>query len=150
MLGWGDMLLMTPDSSELKRIQGAYISTNGVIDIIDYVKNNNDKYFDEEAEKMIMAEPKQEAPEQLSLDIDGAKRGGGIDPQFIDALEICVKFGRVSTSFLQMKLSIGFPRAAKIVDWMIESGYVQVDGNKKVVIATQQDIEKLRNGGEEE
>ena len=150
LLGWGDMLLMTPDSSELKRIQGAFISTNGVIDIIDYVKNNNDKYFDEEAEKMIMAEPKQEAPEQLSLDIDGAKRGGGVDPQFIDALEICVKFGRVSTSFLQMKLSIGFPRAAKIVDWMIESGYVQVDGNKKVVIATQQDIEKLRNGGEEE
>ena len=150
LLGWGDMLLMTPDSSELKRIQGAFISTNGVIDIIDYVKNNNDKYFDEEAEKMIMAEPKQETPEQLSLDIDGAKPNGGIDPQFIDALEICVKFGRVSTSFLQMKLSIGFPRAAKIVDWMIESGYVQVEGNKKVCTATQQDVEKLRSGGEEE
>ena len=149
LLGWGDMLFMTPDSAELRRIQGAFISTNGVMDIIDYVKNNNDKYFDEEAEKMIMAEPKKEEPEQMSLDVGGGA-GKGLDPVFIDALEICIKFNQVSTSFLQRKLSLGFPRAAKIVDWMIDSGYVQVDGNKKTIIATQADVEKLRAGDEEE
>jgi hypothetical protein len=49
-----------------------------------------------------------------------------------------------------MKLSVGFPRASKIVNWMEESGYIQVDGNKKIIIATQADVDKLRSGGEEE
>lgn len=151
LLGYGDMLFVTPYDTEPHRIQGAFIETQNLLEMIEYIKANNEAYYDEDAEKIIMAEPKNEQNEQMSMDLDGAgPKNKGIDPQFIDALELCIKFQRVSTSFLQMKLSVGFPRASKIVNWMEESGYIQVDGNKKIIIATQADVDKLRSGGEEE
>ena len=84
----------------------------------------------------------------MDLDDEGGGKGG-IDPQYIDALEMCIKYQKVSTSFLQTKFSVGYPKAAKIIDWMQESGYITVDGMKKIINATQADVDKLRNGEEE-
>ena len=114
LLGYGDMLFVNPYEAGQQRIQGAFISTENIEEMIEYIKDHNDKYFDEEAEKMIMADPQKEQAQQMEMDLgDGNK--GGVDPQFIDALELCIKYDRVSTSFLQAKLSVGFPRASKII-----------------------------------
>ncbi len=147
LLGYGDMLFMTPYDSELQRIQGAFISSENVIDVIEFIKAHNDNYFDEEIGKIINAEPQKEA-QQMEMELDG-EGGAGVDPQYIDALEMCIKYQKVSTSFLQTKFSVGYPKAAKIIDWMQENGYITVDGTKKIINATQADVDKLRNGDEE-
>jgi len=141
-------LFVNPYEAGQQRIQGAFISTENIEEMIQYIKDHNDKYFDEEAEKMIMADPQKEQAQQMEMDLgDGNK--GGVDPQFIDALELCIKYDRVSTSFLQAKLSVGFPRASKIINWMEESGYIKIEGTKKTILATQADVDKLRGEGEE-
>ena len=74
-------------------------------------------------------------PQQLSMFPDAI---------CVDALEVCVKYNQVSTSFLQRKFSLGYSRSAKIIDWMMENGYVALDGVKKVLRATQEDVDQLR------
>ena len=142
MLGNGDMLFLDPNVNVLKRVQGAFIDTPEVDAVVDYVKNNNDSQYDEEVSNIIMKEPEPEVdeddfvkPQQLSMFPDAI---------CVDALEVCVKYNQVSTSFLQRKFSLGYSRSAKIIDWMMENGYVALDGVKKVLRATQEDVDQLR------
>ena len=142
LLGNGDMLFLDPNVNVLKRVQGAFIDTPEVDAVVDYVKNNNDSQYDEEVSNIIMKEPEPEVdeddfvkPQQLSMFPDAI---------CVDALEVCVKYNQVSTSFLQRKFSLGYSRSAKIIDWMMENGYVALDGVKKVLRATQEDVDQLR------
>lgn len=142
LLGWGDMLFLNSSDPALKRVQGAYIDTEEVIDVIDYIKNHNDKYFDEEIEALIMKEEeKQEEhmePKQTSM---------FPDELCLQALETCIMGGQVSVSYLQRKLAVGYSRGAKLVDWMTDMGYVKVEGNKKVMTISMNDLEEIKLKG---
>ena len=72
----------------------------------------------------------------------------GSDVKFRQAVEIAVNEGKISTSLLQRKLSIGYGKAAKIIDQMYEMGYVsEADGNKprRILITKQEFYEKVVN-----
>ena len=66
---------------------------------------------------------------------NGGNNGGGdngVDPLLPQALKICIDNGVASTTMVQRKLSIGYPRAARIVDQMEERGYIaSADGSKQ-------------------
>ena len=56
----------------------------------------------------------------------------GVDPLLPQALKICIDNGVASTTMVQRKLSIGYPRAARIVDQMEERGYIaSAEGSKQ-------------------
>ena len=60
-------------------------------------------------------------------DFDSGEEGGedgDLDSAFFDALEIATEMGKISSSFLQRKLRLGFQRAARIIDQMEERGIV--------------------------
>ena len=46
------------------------------------------------------------------------------DQKFLDAVELAIRSGKISTSLLQRKLSIGYGKAAKFIDIMEELGIV--------------------------
>ena len=138
LLGYGDLLFMNPYEAELHRVQGAYLATEDLIEMIEYIKAHNDKFFDEDAEKMIMADPKQEEPEQMAMELGDVDK---LDPAYIDALEACVAAQQVSTSFVQRKIGVGYPKAAKICDWIIDNGFAKTEGNKKIMVMTQAEFD---------
>ena len=87
----------------------------------------------------------------------GKKGGGeaaedaGSDPKLRDALEIATESGKISTSLLQRRLSIGYGRAAKIIDIMEARGFVSApDGQKprEVLISKTQYREMVVNNDE--
>ena len=54
-----------------------------------------------------------------------------MDPLLPEALKMCIDAGQASTSMIQRRLSIGYPRAGKIIDQMTEMGYISAaDGAK--------------------
>lgn len=54
------------------------------------------------------------------------------DTLFLDALEVAVGNGKISTSLLQRRLGIGYSRAAKLIDRMSELGYIgEANGHKE-------------------
>lgn len=123
LLGYGDMLYK-PADSEPARLQGCFIDTPETKDIVNYITANNEEIFDEEAFNAINNPNKSNN--------GGGNDKDGVDPLLPQALKICIDNGVASTTMVQRKLSIGYPRAARIVDQMEERGYISsAEGSKQ-------------------
>lgn len=124
LLGRGDMLLMTPDSSKLARLQGCFVSDKEIRAIVrfwqktyTYEYNETDQAADEE--QTSNAGP----PSEYPWEADEAGEDAG-DALLGDAIEIMKGKRSISTSYLQRALRIGYPRAARLMDLLEEAGYV--------------------------
>ena len=115
LLGYGDMLYKPADSSPI-RLQGCFIDTPETKDIVNFIIQNNEETFDEEANNAI------NSPGKSSNGAGGDD--ASMDPLLPQALKICIDNGVASTTMVQRKLSIGYPRAARIIDQMEERGYI--------------------------
>ncbi len=114
LLGHGDMLYK-PSDAEPSRIQGCFIDTPETKDIVNFIIEHNEEVFDEEANNAI------NNPNKAT---GGGSDNNGADPLLPQALKLCIDNGVASTTMVQRKLSIGYPRAARIVDQMEERGYI--------------------------
>ncbi len=116
LLGRGDMLYMASDSSKLARLQGCYVSDEELARLVLFWRNKA------EAE---MQEAEQTAPWQALADTAGAPNSG--DELLSKAAELARESDTVSISFLQRKLGIGYPRAARLMDQLEAAGVVGPD-----------------------
>lgn len=140
LLGKGDCLYTMPGINTPQRVQSAFISPEETQKVIDFIKNNNEAYYDEEIASFINNSSASEG--EVSGNADGNET---IDPICIEALKYVIQTGSASISMIQRKCSAGYNRAGKIIDWMEEKGYVSAfDGAKaRKVLITQEDFERL-------
>lgn len=124
LLGQGDMLLSTAELSKPKRIQGAYVSDEEINDIVNYIKERSG-----EAEYLEGVTDRQKVGGIAGVGLDG--NYGDEDELIAEAREIIMNAGRASTSLLQRRLSIGYGRAAKILDSLEEQGFVGSSNGSK-------------------
>ncbi|MGH7584751.1 MAG: DNA translocase FtsK, partial [Gemmatimonadales bacterium] len=122
MLGNGDMLYLAPGKSEPARIQGAFISTEETEGLMEWYSARRAQLA-QRVESDIL--------EQMALveDEESGQGGGGEagaeeerDPLFRQAAEVCIQNQLGSTSLLQRRLSIGYGRAARIIDQLELAG----------------------------
>lgn len=143
LLGQGDMLMSLTDSSAMPRLQAAYASDDEIKAVVDFVKRNNPSHFDENAEKAFNSDP--QAPDDAGAGdfsfADAPQSKGKVDEYFKIAVKSVMMCGSASVSYLQRRLSIGYSRAARIIDQMEEKGYIAPPtGSKtrKVLITPEQ------------
>jgi S-DNA-T family DNA segregation ATPase FtsK/SpoIIIE len=115
LLGRGDMLYIPADQSKPSRIQGTYVSEHEVEKIVTFLKNKNI--------------PVQYTEEVTTQPVGSLKRGisgttDGKDPLFEDALRLICQYDKASASLLQRRLSVGYARAARILDHLEEAGVI--------------------------
>lgn len=152
LLGKGDCLYKTGGMLSVERVMGAYVSDDEMYDVIDFVTDKNEKYFDYNNWAKIKAsvsasQPMNDDSPSSSGGDDGDISGeavGGVDPVYIKAMRVGYNFGGLSVSFLQRKLAVGYPRAAKIVDWLTDNGYITPNSisGKRQMIMTKEDFEE--------
>ncbi len=111
LLGQGDLLYQSPISSFPIRIQGTYISEDEILSIVNHLgKLYRPQYID-------ISESVEETEEKI-------EENSSDDELFVEALKIVEETRKASASYLQRRLSIGYNRAARIVELMEERGYV--------------------------
>ena len=142
LLGGGDMIFAPTGTSATPRLQAAYATDPEIKAVIDYDIKNNTANYDETVASMINAEP-QASPDDvggMSLGSDGSFGKESVDNYFKTALKIFMQNNAASTSYLQRRLSIGYSRAARIMDQMEEKGYIGPATGKvrKVLITPEQ------------
>ena len=134
LLGMGDMLYAPIGSPKPLRVQGAFVSDGEVERVVEFIKRNNDPVrYDQEFLDNLDREAQmigQKRTPDMDDDMDEGSSDGH-DPKFYEALRVAVDNNRISTSLLQRMLSIGYGRAAKIIDDMERLGFVgPAVGNK--------------------
>lgn len=116
LLGQGDMLYMA-GGGRITRVHGPFVSDNEVEEIVAFLKDQGEPEYDEQVT----------ADEDEFSGMDGAG-GGDRDDLFNEAVEVVRTNGKVSTSFIQRRLQVGYNRAARIVEQMEEDGIVSAPG----------------------
>jgi len=126
LLGNGDMLFLPPGQSDPVRIQGAYLPTEDTERLMGWYT----ELIEQHSEGVVSAEPGLETDileemrgrELEEAEITSEEIGGEWDELFQEAAEVCIQNGTGSTSLLQRRLSIGYGRAARIVDQLFDAG----------------------------
>lgn len=119
LLGKGDMLYLSADSSKPVRIQGAFLSDEEVEKVVDFVKSQSEAQYDPNM-----------TPSEVSSQ-GGSSSADEADPLYKEVLLFIAKTQKASASLLQRRFKIGYNRAARIIDMLEEDGYIgPVDGSK--------------------
>ena len=128
LLGSGDMLFLE-NGANLTRLHGGFISESEIEDIVKYIKSQSTY----ETSKDITLE---DAGEEYSGALNFNE--SDVDELYEKAVSIIIDQQKVSTSFIQRYLQIGYNRAARIVEKMEEDGYISEASNsgKRNVLKT--------------
>lgn len=120
MLGNGDMLFLGPGQIEPDRVHGAYVSDEEVNRVCDaWRERGAPDYIDNMASNFELSSPSGGS---------SASASGEDDDLYNDAVAFIMETRKVSASSIQRKFSIGYNRAARIVDSMEEAGLVSSMG----------------------
>jgi S-DNA-T family DNA segregation ATPase FtsK/SpoIIIE len=141
LLGRGDMLYLPVDAGKPTRIQGVMVSDQELEAVVDFWKAQGAPAYQEEIFNLVST-------------VSWAREGSKRDPVFERAARIVASEGRAATSLLQRKLSIGYTRAARVIDQLAEYGVVgPYEGSKSrevlMSLAELDDLfHKLNTGGD--
>ncbi len=155
LLGMGDMLFLAPGGMELERVQGALVADADIKSIVKFVSDQREQSFNSQ----VVAE-EEELDEEIDpnlIDYDEEDAADiaplmrkylhpGDDENVRRALEVVILDRKVSTSYLQRRLKIGYNRAAEIIDLFEERGVVgpaSGSGNKREILI----FDELEAGG---
>ncbi|RMD76878.1 DNA translocase FtsK [Candidatus Dojkabacteria bacterium] len=145
LLGKGDLLFKAPDRVKPDRLQAPNIEQEEISRIVDFIKSQSPEveYLDEILEKSFLGnEPNMSNDLISSVDAKGSL--------LEQAIRIAVQYNKGSSSFIQRKLSIGFNKAAELVERMEELGVVgpQVGQKPREVLISDAEefIKKLKSG----
>ena len=155
LIGRGDMLFSPVGSMSPTRVQGAFVDEAEIEKIVSFIKEHSEeKEYDSKIVDTINKEAElcgKKGKAQSSAGDDGE---GGDEPEdnmLKAAIELAIDEKKISTSLIQRRLSLGYGRAAKLIDVMERRGIVSApDGQKprSVLITREQYYEmQMRDSG---
>ena len=154
LLGNGDMLFLPPGQSDPVRIQGAFLPTEDTerlmgwyIELLERKGEAEGRPEEPIPETDILDELKSQELEDAAAQVEEIT--GDWDELFRAAAEVCIQNGSGSTSLLQRRLSIGYGRAARIVDQLHDAGVIgPPDGPKgREVLVSMDELEAICGAG---
>lgn len=125
LVGKGDMLYSPSGSSRPKRIQGVFVDDAEVKGVVDFLKAEMEEHGGEDLGGDYdgpSAADEEHVSDDFSSFMDG--EASDRDERYEEAKRVVIETGRAATTFLQRKLSIGYGRAAKILDELEEDGII--------------------------
>lgn len=132
LLGQGDML-WSSSGSKVRRVQGAYISSDEIDDVVNFVKQQGKPKY------LISDEVFQKGTSSILSDTD---------PLLYDAMNFIFDRGHATVSSLQTRLRIGFNRAARIIDTLEMNGWIgepQGAQKQREILITREEFESMQD-----
>jgi S-DNA-T family DNA segregation ATPase FtsK/SpoIIIE len=141
LLGGGDLLLISSEMKQPKRIQGAYVTEEEIAKVASFIRNNNTAPEDAPGEAALDFGDRSVAiPNGSAGGPDGGDGGkpagvvfddyisgdanGDDDELYEQAVETVAAAKKASASLLQRRLSVGYARAARLLDLMEDRGVI--------------------------
>jgi DNA segregation ATPase FtsK/SpoIIIE, S-DNA-T family len=147
LLGAGDMLFLSGEMSQPRRLQSAFITEKEVKKVVDWLHKHYKDEIDYN-EQIDFTGNSGHGP------MDEIERAGGFDDNndededelYEEAKKIVLEAKKASTSYIQRKLRVGYARAARLIDILEEKGVVgPADGSKPREILIRSEERKSNN-----
>lgn len=121
LLGNGDLLYKPVGVKKPIRMQSGYAATSEIREVVNFLKNEHTAEYSDE----VIAEVEENTPQPKDSGSAGSDNVS-VNPDDLvnQAISIIVQTNNASTAFLQRKLKLGFPRAARIMDEIEEMGII--------------------------
>ncbi|KXV79081.1 cell division protein FtsK, partial [Gluconobacter japonicus] len=119
LLGQGDMLFMQ-GGGRITRVHGPFVADEEVEEVVADLRSKGDPIYNDD---VVSGEDEEGGSSGGSMG-GGGSGGDGEGSLFEQAVDIVMTEGRASTSFIQRHLSIGYNRAAKLIDQMEKEGII--------------------------
>ena len=132
LVGKGDMLYLPADQAKPRRIQSPFLTEKDVKAIVSFLKQKTPEvhYTEEVTEQDVTTVTTPGGDTKVVS-------GDGNDSLFSQALDLIYQEGKASASLIQRRLSVGYARAARILDQLEQAGYVgPAQGSKPREILT--------------
>jgi S-DNA-T family DNA segregation ATPase FtsK/SpoIIIE len=113
LLGRGDMLYSASGTGKIVRLHGSYMPDEDVHRVVEFVKKQASPVYTEELQSLKQEEGKDEE---------------GQDDVYEQAKELVITSGQASASLIQRRLSVGYPRAARMIEQMEQEGIIGAPG----------------------
>lgn len=122
LLGNGDLLYKPVGVKKPIRMQSGYAATSEIREVVNFLKNEHTAEYSDE----VIAEVEENTPQPKDSGSAGSDNVSvNPDDDLVNqAISIIVQTNNASTAFLQRKLKLGFPRAARIMDEIEEMGII--------------------------
>ncbi len=139
LLGQGDMMVLTPSSSDLRRSQGTLVTDAETRKVVGFLKDVAGPSFER---SLLAVKTSVQGDPEAGGEIDPNER----DPLFDKAVEVLIETGRGSVSLLQRRLAIGYGRASRLVDQMSLAGILSDHKGSvaREVLITGEEWERMR------
>ena len=158
LIGRGDMLYAPVGAPKPRRVQGAFVSEGEVESVVSFIKEENGDVSEYNSDIIASIDRaaaacgsgKKGSSGGFGAPDDASSEGG--DPMLRAAIELALESDKISTSLIQRRLSLGYGRAAKLIDEMEKRGYVSPpEGQKprRILITREQYMEMVINRSEE-
>ena len=139
LLGRGDMLYMPTDAAKPKRLQGVYVSDQEIDKLVAFWTQERFLQLQRPVFDDLLEAARMEADDMSGTD----------DPLFERAKSLAMEHTRVSTSMLQRRLRVGYPRAARLMDMLEQKGVIaesEGGGSSRKVLAQDEEEEDEGEG----
>ncbi len=125
LLGQGDMLHLSPSSTELSRAQGTLVDDKEIRRVVKFLKTISTQNFERSLVQMKSdGDPDEERLYLSDNNSSASLKAAQEDPLFDRAVEIVLETKRGSVSLLQRRLAIGYTRASRLIDLMGIAGII--------------------------
>ncbi|GHD98849.1 cell division protein FtsK [Defluviimonas sp. 20V17] len=135
LLGMGDMLYMA-GGSRIIRVHGPFVSDEEVEEVVNHLKS----FGPPEYMSGVVEGPDDEKADDIDLVLGLGGNTDGEDALYDQAVAVVLKDRKVSTSYIQRKLAIGYNKAARLVEQMEEEGLVSAAnhvGKREILVPEQ-------------
>ena len=136
LLGMGDMLYMA-GGSKITRCHGPFVSDEEVEEIVNHLK----AYGPPEYKSGVVEGPDDDKADGIDMVLGLGGNTEGEDALYDQAVTVVLKDRKVSTSYIQRKLAIGYNKAARLVEQMEDEGLISAAnhvGKREILVPEQQ------------
>ena len=139
LLGKGDMLFYPSGFPKPVRMQSSFVDDSEIKKMVNFLKQSGEANYNPDIIDKINHRDEAEEPKGED-EFDNE-----VDEYLVDAIDLAVKSGSISTVGIQRSFKVGYARAGRIIDQMAERGYISgPQGSKpRKVLITKERWEEL-------
>lgn len=143
LLGSGDMLFTMPGMQQPRRLQGVFVSEGEVRKVVDFLKKQKEELGAEDIGEDFTGDEESAPGDMFAPALEG-QTSGDVDPVYEQAKQLVIETRRAATTYLQTRLSIGYSRAARMMELLEQNGVIgPSNGAKPREILVSKDGERI-------